>query len=49
MLVRLNAAEFVSIPQKNLHFSFDEILPYAKTKYRAPGLASIMRFQIGCH
>jgi hypothetical protein len=49
MLVRLNAADFKSIPQKNLPCSFDEVFPYVQPKYRTPGLASIRRFQKGCH
>jgi hypothetical protein len=46
---RLNAAEFKSILQKILPCSFDEIFPYMHSKYRASGLATIRRFQKGCH
>jgi hypothetical protein len=46
---RLNAAEFKSIFRKTLPCSFDEVFPYVQSKYRVPGLASIRRFQKGCH
>ncbi len=45
----LNAAEFKSILQKMLPCSFDEPFPYVQFKYRTSGLASIRRFQKGCH
>ena len=46
---RRNAAEFKAILQKIRHCSFDEVFPYVHSKYRASGLASIRRFQKGCH
>jgi len=49
MLVRLNAAEFKLIPPKNPPCSFDEIFSRVQPKYRTPRLASIKRFQKGCH
>jgi hypothetical protein len=49
MLVRLNAAEFTSIPRKNLPCRFDEIVSCVQSKNRTPGLASISRFQKGWH
>jgi hypothetical protein len=49
MLVRLNAAEIMSNPRNNLPRSFDEVFSCVQSKYRASGLASIQRFQKGCH
>ena len=46
---RRNAAEFKAILQKIRHCSFDEVFPYMQFKYRKSGLASIRRFQKGCH
>ncbi len=46
---RRNAAEFKAILQKIRHCSFDEVFPCVQSKYRASGLASIRRFQKGCH
>ena len=41
MLVRLNAAEFKSIPLEKLPCSFNEIFSCVQPKYRMQGLASI--------
>jgi hypothetical protein len=49
MLVRLNAAEFKSIPRKILPCSFNEIFSWVQPKYRMQGFASIEPFQKGCH
>ena len=46
---RCKAAEFKAILQKMRHCSFDEFFPYVQSKYRVSGLASIRRFQKGCH
>ena len=46
---RRNAAEFKAILQKIRHCSFDEVFPCVQSKNRASGLASIRRFQEGCH
>ena len=44
-----NAAEFKSIPYEMLPASLDEVFSCVQSKYRTPGLASIRRFQKGCH
>ena len=49
MLGRLHPAEFKSIPQKILPCGLDEVFPYVPPEYRTPGLASLRRFQKGCH
>lgn len=49
MLVRRKAAEFKSILEKNLPYSFDQVFPYVQSKSGTSGLASIGRFQKGCH
>jgi hypothetical protein len=49
MLVRHNAAMFKSIPGKNLPCGFDEVFSCVQSEYRVLRLASIMRFQKGCH
>jgi hypothetical protein len=49
MLVRLNAAVMKSISRKNLPCSFDEVFSCVQSEYRVLRLASITRFQKGCH
>jgi hypothetical protein len=49
MLVSLNAAEFKSIPLKKSPCRFYEIVSCVQPEYCTPGLASISRFQKGCH
>jgi len=49
MLGRLHAAEFKPIPQRILPCGFDECFPCVPSNYRTLGLASLRRFQKGCH
>jgi hypothetical protein len=46
---RRNTAEFKSILQKMLVCSSAEVFAYTESKYRTSDLASIWRFQRGCH